>query len=51
MDRSRPTHAHTIPEILADFPTRTEEAVRAVMAFAATTAEEDEPVPAIPFLA
>jgi uncharacterized protein (DUF433 family) len=41
----------TIQEILADFPTLTEEAVRAVIAFAATAAEDDQPVPAIPALA
>lgn len=40
-----------IEEILADFPTLTEEDVRAVIAFAAVSAEEDLPlqsVPAIP---
>ncbi len=41
----------TIAEILDDFPTLTEEAVRAVIAFAAKTAEEDVPVPALPVLA
>ena len=41
----------SIPEILADFPTLTEDAVRAVVAFAARTAEEDLPVPPIPVLA
>ncbi|HXQ21303.1 MAG TPA: DUF433 domain-containing protein [Candidatus Acidoferrales bacterium] len=38
----------TIKEILADFPTLTETDVRAVIAFAAASAEEDLPVPAIP---
>jgi len=38
----------TIEEILADFPTLSEEDVRAVIAFAAASAEEDLPVPAIP---
>jgi uncharacterized protein (DUF433 family) len=38
----------TIEEILADFPTLTEAAVRAVIAFAAASAAEDLPVPAAP---
>jgi uncharacterized protein (DUF433 family) len=38
----------TVEEILADFPTLTPEAVRAVIAFAATSAREDLPVPAMP---
>jgi uncharacterized protein (DUF433 family) len=38
----------TIEEILADFPTLTEEQVRAVIAFAAASAEEDLPLPSIP---
>jgi uncharacterized protein (DUF433 family) len=38
----------TIEEILADFPTLTEPAVRSVIAFAAASAEEDLPVPAAP---
>ena len=37
-----------VEEILEDFPTLTEEAVRAVIAFAAASAQEDLPVPAIP---
>lgn len=37
-----------IGEILEDFPTLTEEAVRAVIAFAAASAEEDLPIPAVP---
>ncbi len=35
-------------EILKDFPTLDEEAVRAVIAFAAASAEEDLPVPPAP---
>jgi uncharacterized protein (DUF433 family) len=35
-------------EILADFPTLKVEDVRAAIAFAAASAEEDLPVPAIP---
>ena len=38
----------TIEEILRDFPTLSTEDVRAVIAFAAASAEEDIPVPAIP---
>jgi uncharacterized protein (DUF433 family) len=38
----------TIDEILADFPTLNEKDIRAVIAFAAASAEEDLPVPAIP---
>jgi len=38
----------SIQEILEDFPTLTEPDVRAVIAFAATSAEEDLPVPSIP---
>ncbi len=37
-----------IDEILADFPTLTEAQVRAVVAFAAASAEEDLPIPALP---
>ena len=37
-------------EIVKDFPTIDEEAVRAVIAFAASSAEEDLPVPAAPSL-
>lgn len=40
----------TVPEILADFPSLTEEDVRAVIAFAAASAEEDLPVPGAPVL-
>ncbi len=35
-------------DILKDFPTLTEEDVRAVIAFAAASAEEDLPLPSIP---
>jgi len=38
----------TIEGILADFPTLSEDDVRAVIAFAAASAEEDLPVAAIP---
>ncbi|MFO1422922.1 MAG: DUF433 domain-containing protein [Candidatus Competibacteraceae bacterium] len=38
-------------EILQDFPTLSREAVRAVVAFAAISAEEDLPLPATPILA
>jgi uncharacterized protein (DUF433 family) len=38
----------TIEEVLADFPTLSEKDVRAVIAFAAASAGEDLPVPAIP---
>ncbi|MCL4692807.1 MAG: DUF433 domain-containing protein [Candidatus Hydrogenedentes bacterium] len=38
----------TIPEILADFPTLTEDDVRAIIAFAAASAEEDLPIAATP---
>ncbi|MGH8563804.1 MAG: DUF433 domain-containing protein [Gammaproteobacteria bacterium] len=41
----------TIESILEDFPTLTEEDVRAVIAFAAASAEEDLPVPEIPHTA
>ncbi|MGH8009328.1 MAG: DUF433 domain-containing protein [Candidatus Binatia bacterium] len=38
----------SLTEILADFPTLTEEDIRAVVAFAAASAQEDLPVPGIP---
>lgn len=38
----------SIPEILEDFASLTEEDVRAVIAFAAQSASEDLPVPAVP---
>lgn len=41
----------TVEEILVDFPTLTEEDVRAVIAFAAASAEEDLPVPGVPDVA
>ena len=37
-----------IEEILEDFPTLTERDVRAVIAFAASSAEEDLPIPSAP---
>ena len=37
-----------VDEILADFPTLTEEHVRAAVAFAAVAAGEDLPIPAVP---
>ena len=37
-----------VEEITEDFPTLTEADVRAVIAFAAASAEEDLPVPALP---
>jgi len=37
-----------IEEILEDFPTLTEQDVRAVIAFAASSAEEDLPIPNAP---
>jgi len=41
----------SVKEILADFPTLTEEAIRAVIAFAAFSAEEDLPLQPIPDVA
>lgn len=38
----------SVAEIVRDFPTLDEKAVRAVIAFAAASAEEDLPVPALP---
>ncbi len=38
-------------ELLDDFPTMMERAVRAVIAFAATSAEEDLPLPSVPHIA
>ena len=38
----------TIEEILKDFPTITEQDARAVIAFAAASAEEDLPIPSVP---
>ena len=38
-------------ELLDDFPALTERAVRAVIAFAATSAEEDLPLPRVPHIA
>jgi uncharacterized protein (DUF433 family) len=41
----------SIQDILVDFPSLTELSVRAVIAFAATSAEEDLPLPSIPHFA
>jgi uncharacterized protein (DUF433 family) len=41
----------TVAEILRDFPTLNEAAVKAVIAFAAASAEEDLPVPPAPLVA
>lgn len=41
----------SVAEIIKDFPTLNEPAVRAVIAFAAVSAEEDLPVPPIPSIA
>lgn len=41
----------SVEEILRGFPTLDEEAVRAVIAFAAASAEENLPVPAVPVAA
>jgi uncharacterized protein (DUF433 family) len=41
----------SVDEILADFPTLTERDVRAVIAFAAASAEEDLPLPSVPNIA
>jgi len=41
----------TSAEILADFPTLNDMAIRAVIAFAARSAEEDLPLPKIPDVA
>jgi uncharacterized protein (DUF433 family) len=38
----------TTAEILEDFPTLSEEDVRAAIAFAATSAQEDLPLPEVP---
>ncbi len=38
-------------EMVKDFPTLDENAVRAVIAFAAVSAEEDSPVPPVPTVA
>ena len=38
----------TIDEIIEDFPTLTEQTVRAVIAFAAASAEDDLPLPSVP---
>jgi len=41
----------TVEEILADFPTLTEDSVRAAIAFAAASAKEDLPVRELPHVA
>jgi uncharacterized protein (DUF433 family) len=41
----------TVAEILADYPTVSVDDVRAVIAFAAASAEEDLPVPSVPKVA
>lgn len=41
----------SVDEILADFPSVSEEDVQAVIAFAAASAEEDLPIPAMPKVA
>jgi uncharacterized protein (DUF433 family) len=41
----------SVQEILSDFPTIKQEDVRAVIAFAAASAEEDMPVPSVPSFA
>ncbi len=41
----------SVAEIVKDFPTLDESAVRAVIAFAAISAEEDLPIPPTPTLA
>lgn len=41
----------SVEEIMADFPTVNRDAVRAIIAFAAVSAEEDLPLPATPELA
>ena len=40
----------TVSEIVDDFPSLSEDSVRAVIAFAATCAEDDMPVPGIPVM-
>jgi len=41
----------SIEEIVTDFPTLKERDVRAVIAFAAASAEEDLPLPSVPEIA
>ena len=41
----------SVAQIVQDFPTLNEPAVRAVIAFAAVSAEEDLPIPPIPTVA
>ena len=41
----------TVAELLREFPTLSEEAIRAVIAFAAASAQEDIPMPGLPDVA
>lgn len=41
----------TVAEILSDFPTLTEDSVRGIIAFAASSAREDLPIPELPAFA
>lgn len=41
----------SVEDIVSDFPTVTREAVQAMIAYAAASAEEDLPVPPVPSLA
>ena len=40
----------TVEQILADFPTLTPEDLRSAIAFAAASAQEDLPIPAVPHI-
>ena len=42
-----PADGASIPDVLGDLPTLTEEQVRAAIAFAAAAARDDMPVPAV----
>ena len=42
------TEGATVEELVADFPALTPESVRAVIAFAASSAGDDLPLPAVP---
>ena len=41
----------TVAELLREFPTLSEDAIRAVIAFAAASAQEDIPMPGLPDVA
>jgi len=41
----------SVEEIITDFPTVSKDAIRAVIAYAAASAEEDLPAPSLPSLA